>query len=87
MKLSKTQKRILELMNSNWELGHYEGLFGDYVLQKGGCGCGGETIRNINWKTISKLSELDLIKVNKRSYPKTTYKLTEKGKKLLEELK
>ena len=87
MKLSKAQKRILELMNSNWELGSYEGLNSDYVLQEGGCGYGGKTIRNINWKTIKKLSILNLLKIKKKSYPKTTYKLTPKGKQLLEKIK
>lgn len=90
MKLSKTQKRILELMNSGWELGisvGYRNLFGSFWLQKGGLGKGGETIRNINFKTIDKLVNLELIKQCEKGFPTTHYKLVEKGKKLLENLK
>lgn len=84
MKLSKAQKKIMELMNSDWELGISLGIDADYWIQEGGLGKGGESKHGLNYKTISKLNQLDLIEINKKSFPTTSFKLTEKGKRYLE---
>lgn len=92
MKLSKTQLEILKFMGYGWELGQMlcTNLSVRCWLQKNGIGKGGECKKIKNSKSVIKLRELSFIKINQGDpsyFSGCTYKLTDKGKELLEETK
>ena len=86
MKISEVQARVLYLMNNDWELGYRDGFYTSAWLQKGGCCYGGKT-QDIRINTFFALLNKKLIEENKKGFPITTYKLTEKGKGILKEVK
>jgi len=91
MKISKIQLEILKLMKKGWELGKmfHTDLSVRFWLQKEGIGKGGETKEIRNSKSIFKLEDLSLIKLNQGNpsyFSGCTYKLTEKGKEFLQSI-
>lgn len=76
MRLGEKQKEILNLMNNGWELGRNLTMQGNYWLQKGGCGRGGETKHDISPDSVHGIYKKGLIRVNKKSFPLETYELT-----------
>lgn len=82
MKISEAQIKLLQLMDSGWQLGTSSGITSRTWLQKGGCGKGGES-RRVNTNTKHALWEKGLIELDKIGFPTTTWKLTEQGKSAL----
>ena len=81
MKLSSTQRDILQLMSSGWELGEDMGANSHAWIQKGGLGRGGET-KNVNSNTLYALWRGNYIETAKEMFPTRRFKLTEKGKSI-----
>ena len=68
MKLSPNQQRILDLMANGWELGLETTIYGQYSIQKGGIGKGGESFP-VNGNTAQALFErrqMDILRHNER---------------------
>lgn len=81
MKLSKTQKELIELMKNGWELGHSQGMRSRAWLQKDGVGCGGEC-KDMSISTFHVLRDKKLVEISLNRYPISKYKLTELGASL-----
>ena len=85
MKLSKSQIKVINLMNDSWQLVSTMGLYNQvFWLQKGGCGRGGESI-NVNANTVRSLIKAGIITMNTREYPLQTYRQVERIKMQLTE--
>lgn len=87
MKVSKTQLEVLRLMAGEWELGRTaSGGNSSYWIQKDGLGRGGK-VKKLRYTTGVTLYKKGLIKTasSEFRYPTTNYRLTEKGRKVVEE--
>jgi hypothetical protein len=81
-KLSKAQQDIIKKMRGGWELGLSSPIGrGNYyfVLQKGGLGRGGATLRG-DKRTIYSLLNMGLIAYGKKGFPDTKMHLTAKAR-------
>ena len=77
MKLSKTQKNVIQLMQDGWELGR-DNYRNRAWLQKNGLGCGGDTV-DVNMNTFNSLYDKNLFTV-KYNFPTSLCVLTKLGK-------
>jgi hypothetical protein len=78
--LSKTQYKVLQLMNEGWQLGTDTFNKNRTWLQKNGIGYGGETFE-VKQNTLNSLKRLNLIDFDKKQYPVNIFKLNKLGKK------
>jgi hypothetical protein len=79
-KLSKTQYKVLQLMNEGWQLGTDTFNKNRTWLQKNGIGHGGETFE-VKQNTLNSLKKLNLIDFDKEQYPVNIFKLNKLGEK------
>ena len=77
-RLSKSQIEAIRFMRNGYELGRTSGFCTSVWLQKGGCGCGGDTAK-IKENTFHSLLTRGLITSTSYKYPTTTFCLTELG--------
>lgn len=87
MRLGKQQRKILELMTQDWQLGLSLGLHPHYWIQKGGLGKGGEANHNLNQVTCLSLVKNGYIRVAYRKFPTEAFELSALGLELLKESK
>lgn len=86
MKLTPKLKEILVLMKSGWQLGKSKALSCHWWLQKDGCGKGGEAKIIDGRVRVINLWREKLIESDGYGFPTETYHLTEKGKRIVNEL-
>lgn len=77
MKISDTQKHVLQRMADGWALGTSSGFHTSAWLQEKGLGRGGE-VEYIRISTVFALQTKELI-VGKWKYPNTQWYLTKRG--------
>ncbi len=75
-------RKVIELMQTGWELGRSRGASTgrSWWLQKGGCGRSGSSI-DVKAQTAWGLWERRLIELNKEGFPTSTYKLNRRNLK------
>ncbi len=81
MKLSKTQKEVIQLMREGWQAGWTVGIKPRTRIQNGGIGKGGES-KTLNSNTFFSLIDKKLIEQTGERYPSKKYDLTELGKSI-----
>lgn len=73
-KLSKAQQKIIDLLNSGWEIGWMLDSSDRCWIQKGGAGRGGES-RNVNISTARALREAGNIVCVESKFPTARYRV------------
>ena len=75
MKLSKAQQEVWDKINNGWELGRATGFHSYSMIQKGGIGKGGESIK-IRTSTVFALVGKGLIeRTPGHHFPTVTYRV------------
>lgn len=74
---------VLRLMMDGWELGHYSGMDGHWVIQEGGIGKSGKA-KYPHSSTGFGLLKRNLITSGVDRFPVTIYHITPAGRKALE---
>lgn len=81
MNLSPFQKEIIRKLRSGWELGrHRSYLGGNWHMQQGGIGSGGQGVLAIKSQSADFLMKNKLIETIEDDFPVVKYRLTELGK-------
>lgn len=74
MKPTKAQRQVIDLLEAGWELGWSLTMGGRVWLQKGGVGCGGETL-TVRASTANALLKEGILVCEKRDFPTSKYRL------------
>jgi len=84
IKLSKTQREVLELLKKNWRIGWWTGCHPSCWLQEGRVGYGGPSKR-ILISTFFALRDRDLLKeIKNKKYATEEYTISKKGQELIQ---
>ena len=81
--LGSRQREILQLIVDGWELGLDLTLGGNYWIQKGGLGRGGESNRKISSDACQSLRNKGYIAAKYRVFPVQAFELTNAGREAL----